>query len=180
MRKLSPSKLITYGAMCAALTVLSLYAASVLPTMKIACMFLSSVFIYVLASESAFVAAILTFAASAAISFMIIPDKMYAAIYVALIGHYGIFRAFITGRTGDRILEFCLRMLYCNVFTGAAILVAIGWLSYDFAATIAGFDLPVWALIVILEASFAAFDVLHFICQKFYNERIRPYLVPRR
>ena len=54
MLKLSPAKQITLSAMCIALTVLSLYAAAVLPTMRIACYFLSSVFVYILCAEQAY------------------------------------------------------------------------------------------------------------------------------
>ena len=51
MDKLSPSKRITLSAMTVALNVLALYGASNLPTGRIACFFMSAVFICVLTSE---------------------------------------------------------------------------------------------------------------------------------
>lgn len=180
MRKLDPAKIISLGAMCAALSVLSLYASAVLPTAKLAFYFLSSVFVYMLTAEEAYAGALISFLASALLSFVLLPDKLYLAPYVALLGHYGIFRTWLDRRLGDRLLGFLLRMLYCNLATAAGILSAVYVFQFDLAAFGALLPFPSWVAIPALEAGFALFDFLYWICQKIYEERIRTYLVPRR
>jgi hypothetical protein len=180
MRKLDPAKAITLGAMCTALTVLSLYASSVLPTARLAFYFLSSVFIYMLAEQDAYTGALASFAASSFIGFLILPDKLYIAPYIALLGHYGIFRTWINKRVQDKLLSFFTRMLYCNVITAMSVCAALYLFRYDLSALMEGFPFPVWLLIPLLEAGFAFIDFLYWICQKIYIERIKSYLIPRR
>ena len=74
MRRLSPAKKLTIGAMVCALTLLFLYAATVLPTMRIACYFLSAIFVYALSYEGAYASAILSFLATAALAFFLLPN----------------------------------------------------------------------------------------------------------
>lgn len=181
MRRLSIAKTISLGAMATALTVLSLYAASVLPTGHIALYFISSLFVYVLASERAYIGALVSFAASAALSLIVLPSKgagLWA--YIALLGHYGIFRSFIDGALKDRLLKLLLRLIYCNIMTGGAICIAVFLLGLSPSFEINNVSLPVWAMILILEAGFAVFDFLYWICQRIYDERLKYIISPRR
>lgn len=180
MRKLDPAKLVTIGAMCAALTVLCLYAASALPTLKLAFIFLSSVFVFMLADEEAYGAATLSFAASGFAGFLILPDKLYLFPYVALLGHYGIFRTWLDRRMADKLLRFFLCMLYCNAFAGLSLLAAVYALRIDIVSTLAALPVPGWLIVPALEAVFALFDLLYWISQKIYLERVKSYIVPRR
>ena len=91
-RRLSPSKKITLGAMVSALTLLCLYAVAVLPGGRAIFYFLSSVFVYALCCEGAYATALLSFAATAGLSFLLLPDKTVAVAYALLLGHYGIFK----------------------------------------------------------------------------------------
>lgn len=180
MRKLDPAKLITIGAMCAALNVLCLYAASVLPTLKLAFYFLSSVFVFMLADEEAYGVAALSFVASALAGFLVLPDKLYLFPYVALLGHYGIFRTWLDRRLTDKLLRFFLCMLYCNAIAGFSLLAAVYVLRFDVASMLAALPLPGWVIVPVLEAGFILFDLLYWTCQKIYLERIKTYIVPRR
>ena len=114
MLKLSPAKQITLSAMCIALTVLSLYAAAVLPTMRIACYFLSSVFVYILCAEQAYLSAFLVYAASVALGLLLLPSKAALIPYALLLGHYGIFKTFLDEHIGDRLVGSVLKLLYCD------------------------------------------------------------------
>ncbi len=180
MRKLDPAKVITLGAMCTALTVLSLYASSVLPTAKLAFYFLSTVFIYMLAEQEAYSGALIAFASSAFIGFLILPDKLYMAPYIAILGHYGIFRTWLNKRAQDKLLSFFIRMLYCNVLTAIGICTAFYLFHVDFSALKDTIPIPAWGLIPLLEAGFAFYDFLYWISEKIYIERIKSYLIPRR
>ena len=159
MLKLSLSKQVALGAMCIALTVLCLYAASVLPTMRIACYFLSSVFVYVLCAEQAYMTALLIFAASGGICFLLVPDKTALLPYVFLLGHFGIFRSFLSVHLKDPVASLLVRLLYCNLFFALALLLAVFVLRFDI--TQLELPLPLWAVVPILQAVFLAFDLLY-------------------
>ncbi|HWQ59145.1 MAG TPA: hypothetical protein VN540_08985 [Clostridia bacterium] len=180
MRKLNPAKLITIGAMCTALSVLSLYASSTLPTLKLAFYFLSSVFVYMLAEQEAYGAAVLSFAATGLLGFLILPDKLYLIPYVGLLGHYGIFRTWFDKRTEDKLLRFFLCMLYCNIVAALGLVASIYVLYVDVKALLGALPVPPWLLIPALEVGFALFDLLYWLCQKIYVERVKNHIIPKR
>lgn len=178
MRKLDSAKIATIGAMCTALTVLSLYAAAVLPTARLAFYFLSSMFVYMLAEEELYLGALVSFLASCALGFLILPNALALVPYAALLGHYGIFRTWFSRRMGDPFVRVFVCLLYCNVFTALSILAAVFFFHYDLTAL--ALPAPVWMLILALEIGFVLFDVLYWMCAKIYVERIKSVLIPRR
>ncbi len=166
--------------MCTALTVLSLYAAAVLPTGRLALYFLSSVFVYMLVDEELYIGAIVSFAASLAMGLLILPNALAIAPYAALLGHYGIFRTWFARRMEDRFVRFLVCMLYSNAFTALGVLAAVFLFHFDITTLSSALPMPVWAMILVLEVGFAVFDVLYWICTKIYLERIKSALIPRR
>jgi len=175
------SKKISLGAMAAALGLLCLYAAAVLPTGRIACLFLSSLFVYVLAGEEEYLFSMLVFLLTAGLSLLLLPEKAPAAAYILLLGHYGIWKTFLERRVKDRVLRFLLKLIYCNlaVFLGA---LALGFLMGGFSALPVG-SLPGWSwwlLVLLLQAVFSVGDFLYSLCCKFYDNVLRNYLLPRR
>jgi len=178
MLKLSASKQITLGAMCVALTVLSLYAAAVLPTMRIACYFLSALFVYIICAEHAFLCAFLIYIASGTVCFFLIPDKTALLPYLFLLGHFGIFRTFLSMHLKDPVAGLLIRLLYCNFFFALALLLAVFVFCFDLTSM----DLPVplWSLVPILQAVFLAFDLLYAAAEKYYLTHIRNFVIPRR
>ncbi|HWS29885.1 MAG TPA: hypothetical protein VN512_07160 [Clostridia bacterium] len=179
MRKLSASKQITLGAMVVALTVLMLYAASVLPTAKLACYFIASLFVYALSFEGVYGAAILSYIASSLLAFFLIPDKLSLIPFFALLGHFGIFKAFAQTHIRDRFIRFFSYLIYCSVFTAAGALAAFYLLGFNILENIP-LGLPVYAAVLILEAVFVSYAVLFMFCQRFYENRIRDNLLPKR
>ena len=117
MKKLGLSQKLTLGAMICALTLLCLYAVTILPVGRIALYFLSSVFIYALTCERAYLSALTSFMATSALAFLLLPEKTSFYAYVGLLGHYGIFKIVIDSHVSDRFLRFLIKLLYCNIFT---------------------------------------------------------------
>ncbi|MDD7415587.1 MAG: hypothetical protein SPK56_07610 [Eubacteriales bacterium] len=175
MDKLSPSKRITLSAMTVALNVLALYGASNLPTGRIACFFMSAVFICVLTSEELYINALLTFAASSLAALLIVPNKTAIVPYIALLGHFMIFKQFVSLKIEDKVISFALRIIYCNVFTAAAVAVAIYILKLDIEALLP--KLPLYLLVLIGETGFIALDFLSSLAQNIYIGRIRRSLI---
>ncbi|MCE5235503.1 MAG: hypothetical protein ABFC62_05455 [Clostridiaceae bacterium] len=179
MRKLGSSKQITLGAMVVSLTVLMLYAGAVLPAGKLACYFIASLFVYVLSFEGAYLAAVLSYIASSLLAFLLIPDKLSLLPFFALLGHFGIFKAFARSHIRDRFIRAVAYLIYCSVFTAIAALAAFYLLGFDIFESIP-FDLPVYAAILILEAAFAVYALLYLFCQQFYETHIRNSLLSKK
>ncbi len=180
MRKLDATKALTLGAMCAALTVLCLYAACVLPTGRLALYFLSSLFIYALSGEEAYGWAVVMFFACCGLGLAIVPNRISLLPYVFLLGHYGIFKPWLDRRMPDRVVRAALKLLYCNAFFALAVCAAVYAAGFDLATLPLPEFLPLWAAVLLLQAAFLAFDLLYWFCQRFYDERVRYAIMPRR
>lgn len=177
-RRLSTSKKITLGAMVTALSVLCLYAAAALPVGNLAFYFLSSVCIYVLTCEQAYASAILAFAASVGLSFLILPDKIATLYYIALLGHYGIIKTLIDSRVSGTFFKVMLKLLYCDLCAGIGLYVLYNVFQLQ-AITLPEW-LPLWLAVVIAQVGFILFDILYNVCISIYVSRIRPALLSRR
>lgn len=178
MRRLSIAKTITLGAMCAALGLLCLYAAAVLPTGRIAAYFLSSVLVYVLCAESAYIGALAVYITTSLLALILIPDRAAAVPYIVLLGHFGIFKTWFDSVMPDKVVQSAVKVLYCDVFTVLGVFAAIKLFGFDM--TTLSVALPIWAIVLIMQAAFFAYDKLYWMCQRFYDERIRPAISPRR
>ena len=164
--------------MVCALTLLFLYAATVLPTMRIACYFLSAIFIYALSYEGAYASAILSFLATAALAFFLLPNKNALIPYVTLLGHYGILKRAVDMRIPTRMGRFLTELLYCNLLTALGVFICISVLGVNILSLLPA--IPVWALVLIAEAAFLVFELLFTVIARLYEARIRNIILPRR
>lgn len=177
-RRLNPSKQLTLGAMVTALTILSLYAVAVLPFGSVPLYFLASFFIYILTCEGAYAAAFVSFLASAVLSFFLLPEKSPVLYFVALLGHFGIFRTALQGRVGGKFLPMLIKLLYCDIFAGIGLYLGLYvWGGLNIALPEA---LPVWALVVLSQVAFLVYDILYALSAGIYEARFRRAIVPRR
>lgn len=179
--KLSSTQRLTLGAMAAALTTLMLYATYAIPYVKFACLFLSSVFVYSLLCEGLYGWGFLVYLASAGIGFLIVPEKLYWALYVGLLGHYGIFKVFIDTHVTGRVLRSALKLAYCNLFALGGIAVMRFVLGFELpnALYIGETALPIWLAVFAAEAVFLIYDWVYTLCAQLYEVRIKPAILPK-
>jgi len=180
MRKLSESRQITLSAMVVALSLLCLYAADIFPVGRIALYVIASGFIYVLACEGAYVSAILTYLATSALAFLILPNRLSVLPYAVLLGHYGIMKTFFSTKVSDRALRVLLNLLYCNMFIAASAAIAYYLLDITLDVSAIGIDLSIYWLIALLQAAFLLYDAVYSLCQRIYATYLRAHVVPRR
>lgn len=178
MARLTNAKSIALSAMTVALTVLCIYIAAIIPTMRAAVYFLSAIIIYVLLCEKLYFAAIMSYLATSAVCFIIVPDKLALLPYVALLGHFGIFKVFIDRKISDKFIALMLKLFYCNVFTAlAAMLVMFVFNINDF---IIGIELKPWLIVLLAQIAFIFLNFLYTMCQQFYDTRLRSLIVSKR
>lgn len=175
--KISISKQITLGGMVAAITVLCLYAAAMLPVGRLLPLYLASLAIIVLSGEGAYVPAVICFLASAAIAFFILPDKQPALLYALLFGHYGIIRPVLQGRVRGRVIRALLKLLYCDLFLAGGLYAALTLVS-GFALTLPEW-LPVWGAVLLAQPAILVYDALYGAGTLLYQSHFRHALLPR-
>lgn len=175
--KISLSKQIALGGMVAAITVLCLYAAAMLPVGRLLPLYLASLAIVVLSGEGAYIPALICFLASAAIAFLILPDKQPAILYALFFGHYGIIRPVIQGRVRGRVIRALLKLLYCDFFLAVGLYVGV-YLIAGFSLTLPAW-LPIWGAVLLAQPALLLYDMLYGAGTLLYQSHLRHALLPR-
>ena len=159
--------------MFAAMSLVFLYLASILPVGRIAAYFLSSVFVMGLALEEEYGLAWLAFAAVSALSLLLMPDILRVVPYVLFFGHYGISKYYIETRIKDKVMGYILKLLYYNAALILTYLLAQGIIKQD----ILDLGIPFWAVIILAEAVFVLYDYLFTKATSFYLDNFRRFLM---
>ncbi len=163
---------VSLTAMFAAMSLLFLYLAAVLPTMRLAMFFLSSIFIMGLILEEEIGLAFLMYIAVSALGMLfLLPHIVYVLPYVIFFGHYGIGKYYIETQIKDKVVGYIIKLLYYNVALVLIYLLAQAALKEMLDA------LPIWALLLIAEAAFVIFDYLFTKVTAYYFNNIRRYLM---
>ena len=163
---------VSLTAMFAAMSLLFLYLAAILPTMRLAMFFLSSIFIMGLILEEEIGLAFLMYIAVSALGMLfLMPHIVYVLPYVIFFGHYGIGKYYIETRIKDKVVGYIIKLLYYNVALVLIYLLAQAALKEMLDA------LPIWALLLIAEAAFVVFDYVFTKVTAYYFNNIRRYLM---
>ena len=179
MKRTSPAARITVGAMSAAIGVLFMFAASAVPAGKLALLFLASLVIWIpLNSEKGLLHAFLVYIATGAITFLIVPDKKFFIIYALFFGIFGMGKYIIEKFIKDKFLVFFVKLIVCNVFAGAYILLTAKLFEIDIITLLPA--LPLYVLIPLMEIAFVAYDLVYTMCAKFFDDKLRKYITPPR
>jgi hypothetical protein len=163
---------VSLTAMFAAMSLLFLYLAAVLPTARFAMYFLSSIFIMGLVLEEEMGLAFLMYVAVSGLAMLLMmPSIVYVLPYVLFFGHYGIGKYYLEMRVKDKVVRYILKLLYYNVALVIIYLIAR-------ATVIDILDvLPIWAVIPIAEAAFVLYDYLFTKVTAYYFNNIRRFLM---
>lgn len=168
--KPSPSKVIALGGIFMALTVIILYAESIVPTGRLSLYALSSFFVSVILIEAGVYAGWLFYLASSLLAFIIVPDKLGLIPYFAFFGMYGLIKHY-TEKTRNRVLEYLLKLGFFNLCLLLAFILAkevfIGQIEIK---------LSPWIIIPALELVFIIYDLVYTLFIDTYLERIRKIL----
>lgn len=179
MRRLDTTTRLTVAAMSSAIGIVCLYAASIVPAIKLALMFLSSLCIWIPLNEpKGFPFALLTYIATGAISLLIIPDKLYSAAYLLFLGCFGMIKYGFDRLIPDRFVSFALKIIACDIISALAFLLTIWILELNIFTMIP--EIPLWIIIVALQVAFALYELLYSLCAKVFDVSFRELIVPRR
>lgn len=157
--------------MFAALTLLCVYLANVLPALRITFYFISSVFLMGIMMERRTVTAFVTFAAVLFLGFLIVPVKLGMLPYLFFFGHYAIFKFYVDGsRQGAGAV--IVKLVYFNVCAALIYFFTDGWMIAQIP-----FNIPWWGLVVAGELIFLFYDWLFSKVAHWYYGALRSRLV---
>ena len=148
-----------------------LYLSAILPTGRIALLFLSSIFVAGLLVEDQPGLAILSFIMVGGLGLLLVPNLLMVLPYVLLFGHYGIGKYYFE-KIRDKVVSFVLKLLYFNVG-----LVAIYFLAGEIFFGQLLKTVPLWLLVVLAQIAFVIFDFLYSRVVLLYEHTIRPKLL---
>jgi hypothetical protein len=164
---------ISLTAMFASMSLLFLYLASILPTMRIAMYFLSSVFVMGLVLEEEIGLAFLMFGVVSLLSLLLMPNILRVVPYVVFFGHYGIGKYFIETNIKDKVLRYVIKLLYYNV--GLALIYFLA--RQVFAQDLLELGIAVWLLVILAEIAFVVYDYVYTKIASYYFNNIRRFLM---
>ena len=164
---------ISLTAMFASMSLLFLYLASVLPTMRIAMYFLSSVFVMGLVLEEEIGLALLMFASVSLLSLLLMPNLLRVVPYLLFFGHYGIGKYYIQIGIKDKAVGYILKLLYYNAALALMYFLAREVLLQD----VLNSGMALWLLVLLAEIAFIIYDYLFTKVTAYYFNNIRRLLM---
>lgn len=166
-RRNSSAKSIAISGIFLALTIITLYAESIMPTGKLSLYCLSSFFVSFIIVELGVNAGWLFYIASSLLSFIIIPDKLALMPYFVFFGNYAVIKCY-TERTRFRVIEYILKLVFFNL----CLILAVYLAKVVFLQTIE--VKPPWILVVLgLQIVFVLYDYIFTLVINYYGRRIR-------
>ncbi len=179
MKKLSAANLLSLAAMSTALGVMALYASSVLPSMKATCLFVAGLVVWIPLNEGCgLVYALLTYAATALIAFLISASKIIVGLYLFYFGCYGIIKFYMERKVHDKILSMIFKLIISNILIAASVFIAGRLFEIDVITMLPYF--PEWLIICALEIFFILYDLVYGFFARFFDNNLRIHIIKRR
>ena len=179
MKKLSATARLTSCAMTTALGVLFMFAASTLPAGRLGFLFLASLVIWIpLGERNGLLPALLCYLATAAVTFLIVPNKLYFALYAGFFGLYGFIKLGVDTVIGDRIIAFIIKLIIMNAIAAAGVYFGSKIIGQNVFSLIP--EYPIFLMILVTEAAFIAYEILYSLLIRLFDEHLRTVIIPRR
>ncbi len=162
--------MITFNGILAALAVITLFIATILPTSRISLYALSSFFVSIVIIHHGIRSGWMFYMATCLLAFLVVQIKIRLLPYVVFFGIYGIVKYYIE-RLNNIILEYVFKLLYFNTCLIVSVLVYkelfLGNITVEF---------PWWILAVALQLVFVVYDYIYTRFIQYYNYKLRPAL----
>lgn len=159
---------ITLGGICLALTVISMYAASVVPGVELTLLAVSSLFTAVMLLETGVGGALLLYGAAVILGIALVPNKLAVIPYGFFFGYYGILKYYIEKIHGA-LPQLALKLLFFAAAMCAGMLgfkeLLIGSVPFP--------DCPVVLIVIGCILLLTLYDFIFSGLISFYIRRIR-------
>lgn len=159
---------ITLGGICLALTLILMFAGSVVPSIELTLYALSSVFTAIMIIETGIGGGILVFIGASILGFILMPDKIALLPYIAFFGYYGILKYFI-----EKLPKAAIQMLVKIIAFSAVLSTMLFFFKELLFGAISLPDISVILLMLLGIVMFILYDFIFSLIINIYNERIR-------
>lgn len=167
----SNSKRLAVSGILLALTAVTLFVASIMPTSKLSLYALSSFFVSIIIMEFGIKAGWAFYVASCLLAFIAVRGSYTALIpFVLFFGVYGIIKHYIE-KIRKLVIELFLKIVFFNITLAAGIIFVREFFFDPFKSRF-----PFWAVIIGLEIAFVVYDYVYSLFVQYYIDKIKKKL----
>lgn len=159
---------IALGGICLALTLIFIFAGSIVPGIELTLFAISSLFVAVMVIESGVSAGLILYAAAVILGIFIVPNKLAMIPYAFFFGYYGILKFFI-----EKISSGLSQIIIKAAFFAALLCVGLMGFKELMLGSIHLPDYPVWILILAGILIMLVYDYIYTLLINFYIKRIK-------
>ena len=166
--KKNKTSTIALGGICLALTVIFMFAGSIVPGIELTLFAVSSLFVAVMIIESGPAGGALLYAAAVLLGIAVIPNKLAIIPYAFFFGYYGILKFFIE-KIHSAFMQTALKAVFF------ALLLCIGLLGFK-ELLLGSIHLPDYPVAVLIAAGvilLLIYDYIYTLLINFYMKRIK-------
>lgn len=167
MKKSKTFKL-ALGGICLALTLIFMFAGSIVPGIELTLFAVSSVFVAVMILESGVGGAALLYLAACILGFILVPNKIGLVPYIFLFGYYGIVKYFI-----EKLPKAASQIIIKVVFFAAV--MCIGFLGFK-ELLLGAVELPDYPAAILILAGTAfmmLYDYIYTLVINIYITKVQ-------
>ncbi|MBP2071249.1 hypothetical protein [Thermoanaerobacterium butyriciformans] len=163
------AKSLSLGGVIAALNVVILFIASVMPTSRLFFLVVSSFAISIMVIETGSIGGLVFYLATSILSLILIPNKLISVYYICFFGFYGIIKSYIEKKRFRMYMELALKLIVFNI----SLFVVYIIFSRIFMMKIFVTGSPFIAIFILLQISFLVYDYVYTIFISFYYKNAK-------
>ena len=164
------SKKISLNGILLALGVVSLFAATTLPTSRLSFYTLSSFLVSIIIIEFGVKAGWIFYFSSCILTLIILPDKLGLLPYVFFFGIYGIIKFYIE-KFNNLVIEYSIKIVFFTICMLSGL-----FLIKEFILSNIEIKFPIWVIIIALELIFIIYDYVYTQFIQYYNVKLKKML----
>ena len=158
------AKRAAFAGVAAALALVCLYVAAAIPAVRMSALSVTLLLMMAAVSEGGARYGWSVYAVTVALSFLLAPDKLAAAMYAVFFGLYPLVKYEIESRCRVTWIGFVLKLVFLNAVLACA---------YVFARALLGDWLPVWLVWLAAQPLFLALDVVASRLILYYERHVK-------
>lgn len=166
--KKSKTSTIALGGICLALTVIFMFAGSIVPGIELTLFAVSSLFTAVMIMESGVKGGVIMYGAAVLLGLVLIPNKLALIPYAFFFGYYGILKYFV-----EKLHSGILQIIIKAAFFAAVLCVGLIGFKELLLGSIHLPDYPVWLLIIAGILMLLVYDYIYTLLINFYLKRVK-------
>ena len=158
------SRNVALGGILTALALVFMLVSSAIPTGRLVFVFLASAMIGIGVNVSGKAFGALVYCASALLVGFVVPDKLFALLYILVVGNYPLLKPFLE-RIGPVVVRFVAKLIVFNIYMSVCYCIAKFLLKLPMDIVY-----PLYLLWLMMVACFFVYDYAYSIfMQKIYN-----------